>query len=170
MASSAPEFNEQIEHLIENILRSGAVTVDFVDDDHRPEPVVEGLAQHEAGLRHRPLKGVDEQQAAIGHFEDPLDLAAEVGMAWRIDEVDAYVPVPDRDVFGQDGDAALALLVVGVQDAVFGQLGGAELAALPQHLVDQRGFAVIDMGDNRNVAEFVCCLHVRSFCPQKTTV
>ena len=34
------------------------------------------------------LGGVDEQQAAVGHLQDALDLAAEVGVAGRVDDVD----------------------------------------------------------------------------------
>ena len=60
------------------------------------------------------------------------------------------------DVLGQDGDAALALQVVGVEDALaLCSFALAELAALAQHLVDQRGLAVVDVGDDGDVANVV---------------
>ena len=77
---------------------------------------VERLAQHEARLRHDALGGIDEQQGAVGHFQDALDLAAEIGVAGRVDDVDLGVAELQGDVLGQDGDAALALQIVGVED------------------------------------------------------
>ena len=71
--------------------------------------------EHELGLRHRPLGGVDEQEHAVDHAEDALDLAAEVGVAGGVDDVDP-VPLPlDACRLGEDGDAALALEVVRVE-------------------------------------------------------
>ncbi len=43
------------------------------------------LAEHELGLGHHPFLGVDQQQAAVDHAQDPLDLAAEVGVAGGVD-------------------------------------------------------------------------------------
>ena len=54
------------------------------------------------------------QPSAI--LQDALDLAAEVGVAGRVDDVDLGVAEREGDVLGQDGDAALALEVVGVED------------------------------------------------------
>ena len=65
---------------------SGAV--DLVDHDHRLVAQLQGLAQDEAGLGHGALDGVHQQQHAVGHLEHALDLAAEVGVAGRVDEVD----------------------------------------------------------------------------------
>ena len=63
------------------------------------------------------------------------------------------VPLPDhRGALGQDGDAALALQVVAVERALGHLLVVAERAGLAQQLVDQGGLAVVDMGDDRDVA------------------
>ena len=59
------------------------------------------------------------------------------------------------DVLGQDRDAALALQFVGVENAIADQLARAELAALPQQAIDQRRFAMIDVGDDGDVADIV---------------
>ena len=58
----------------------------------------------------------------------------------------------DRGVLGEDGDAALALEVVGVHDALGDLLVGAEHAALAEQRVDQRRLAVVDVGDDGDVA------------------
>ena len=89
-------------------------------------PSAQGLLKHEARLRHRALKGVDQQQGAVGHTQHALDLAAKVGVARGVDDVDLNVLVLDRNVLGENRNAALALLVVGIQDAVLDLLVGTE--------------------------------------------
>ena len=74
------------------------------------------LAQHEAGLRQRALAGVDEQQHAVDHGQAALDLAAEVGVAGGVDDVDGDRVAVGRlvvhgGVLGEDRDALLPLQV-----------------------------------------------------------
>src|SRR2546422_10683609 len=59
----------------------------------------------------------------------------------------------DRGAFGKDRDAALALQFVRVERPLGDLLVGAKRAALAQQLVDQRRLAVIDMRDDRDVAD-----------------
>ena len=61
--------------------------------------------------------------------------------------------IGDGDVLGKDGDAALALLVVGVEHALFHLLVLAEHAGRVQQAVDQRGLAVVDVRDDGDVAD-----------------
>ncbi len=89
----------------------------------------EGLGEHVAGLRQRAFGGVDEEDDAVDHLEGALDLAAEVGVAGGVDDVDLGVVVVEGGVLGQDGDAALFFEVVGVHDALGDGLVGAEGAA-----------------------------------------
>ena len=111
------------------------------------------LLGHEAGLRHRAFDGIDQQQHAIDHAQHALDLAAEVGVARRVDDVDVDAVVVDRGVLGQDGDAALLLQVVGIHHALGHVLVGGEGAGLAEQLVDQRGLAVVNVGDDGDVAD-----------------
>ena len=101
---------------------------------------------------HGALERVNEQQGAVGHLEHALDLAAEVGVARGVDDVDLDVLVLDGDVLGQNGDATLALLVVGVKDALLDLLVCAEGVRGAQELVHKRGLAVVDVGDDGDVA------------------
>ena len=98
------EVEEQLLDLGEHLVGPGVVAVDLVQHEHRRQARGNRLRQHVAGLRQRPLGRVDEQQDAVDHGERPLDLAAEVGVTRRVDEVDAHV-VP------LDG-AALARIVM----------------------------------------------------------
>ena len=82
------ELDEQVEDLVEHFVRAGVRAVDLVDDDDRAKLVLERLLEHEARLRHRPFGRVDEQEHAVRHRQHALDLAAEVGVAGRVDQVD----------------------------------------------------------------------------------
>ena len=115
------------------------------------------LAEHELGLRHRAFGGIDQQHRAVDHVEDALDLAAEIGMARRVDDVDARVLPDERGHLGEDGDAALALEVVRIHGALGDLLVVAEGAGLGEQPVDQGGLAMIDMGDDGDVAQVHGC-------------
>ena len=58
----------------------------------------------------------------------------------------------DGGVLGENRDAALALEVGVVHRALGDALVGAERAALVQQRVDERGLAVVDVGDDGDVA------------------
>ena len=139
--------------MIDDPVRSRAGTVDLVDDDDRLQALGQRLARDEARLRHRPLDGIDQQQHAVDHRQHALDLAAEVRMAGRVDDVDVRALVVDRTVLREDRDAALALEVVRVHDALGHVLVLAERSGLREQLVDQGGLAVIDVRDDRDVAQ-----------------
>ena len=100
-----------------------------------------------------PSQASTSSRIAVDHGQAPLDLAAEVGVAGGVDDVDLDAAVAHRGVLGQDGDALLPLEVAGVHDPVDHLLVGAERAGLAQHGVDQRRLAVVDVGHDGDVAE-----------------
>ena len=164
-SSLAPSSTKVSKTSLSTSFGPGVGPVDLVDHDDRPDVAGERLAEHELGLRHRPFEGVDQHQGAVGHLEGPLDLAAEIGVARRVDDVDLGRAVVDGDVLGQDRDPALAFLVVGVENALALKLGGPELAGLAEHHVDQRGLAMVDVGDDGHVADVVASDHEFSIRP-----
>ena len=85
------ERGEQIEHLVHHFRRARVGTVDLVDHDDRPQADLQRLGDDEFGLRQRTFGGVDQHQRAVDHVQDALDLAAEIGVARRVDDVDADV-------------------------------------------------------------------------------
>ncbi len=151
------ERGEQIENLVMHLDRARIAAIDLVDDDDRAQALAQRLADHEFGLRHRPFGGIDQHQNAIDHREDALDLAAEIGMAGRVDDVDARLLPLHRGAFGENGDAALALEIVRIERALHHLLIGAESAALAQKLIDKRGLAMIDMRDDGDIANIHVC-------------
>ena len=158
------EVEEQLLDVVDDLGDAGVGPVDLVDHEDHRQLRLERLAQHEAGLRQRALGRVDEQQHAVDHRQRPLDLAAEVGVAGRVDDVDRHVAVrplvPHGRVLGEDRDALLALEVHRVHDPLVDVLVGAERPGLPQHLVDERRLAVVDVGHDGHVAEVGTRLHV----------
>src|SRR5439155_27355215 len=82
-----------------------------------------------------------------------LHLAAEVGVAGRVDDVDLGVADLEGDILSKDRDAALTFEVVGVENAVATQLAFAEQTGLTHQLVHQRRLAVIDVGDDGHIAD-----------------
>ena len=74
-------------------------------------------------------------------------------MSGGVDDVDRQVVPLDRGVLGEDRDALLALEVAGVHDPVGDLLVGGEGAGLAQHLVDERGLSVVDVGDNGDISK-----------------
>ena len=91
---------------------------------------------------------IDQQQHAVDHRQHAFDFPAEVGMAGGVDDVDMRAFVSHRAVLGENCDAALFLEIVGIHHALFDMLVCGKCAGLTQQLVDKRGFAVVDVGDD----------------------
>ena len=149
------EVEEELLDLVDDLGGAGVLAVNLVDHQDHREPRLERLAEHEPRLRQRTLARVDEQEHAVDHRERALDLAAEVGVAGRVDDVDLHAAVADGGVLRQDRDALLALEVHRVHDALGDVLVLAEGAGLPEHRVDERGLAVVDVGHDGHVADVV---------------
>jgi len=142
--------------------RVGAVGL--VDQQDHRQRRGQGLAQDEAGLRQRPLGGVDEEHDTVDHGQSALDLATEVGVAGGVDDVDddlgaVGLTTVHRGVLREDGDALLALEVTGVHHPVDDLFSLGEDAGLAKHRVDQSGLAVVDVRHDRDVTEVRSSIH-----------
>jgi hypothetical protein len=74
-------------------------------------------------------------------------------MSGGIDDVDPIVPPAERRILGEDGDPALALQFVRVHDALDAPRALVQGPGLLQQAVDERGLAVVDVGDDGDVAK-----------------
>jgi hypothetical protein len=120
-----------------------------------------------AHVDHGKTTLVDQQQHRVDHRQHALDLAAEIGVPRRVDDVDVRSLPLDRAVLGEDRDAALALQVVRVHHPLGQLLVLSEDMTLPEHGVHQRGFTVIYMRYNCYVP-YIVSLHLL-FLPHKNT-
>ena len=155
LAVVGAELDEQVEGLLQRLLRVGAGAVHLVDEDDGVQAQAQRPHQHVARLGHRPLVRVHQQQHGIHHAEHALDLAREIRVAGRVNDVDQVIAPGDGAMLGADGDAALALEVLAVHDALAHLLILAEGAGAAEDGVNQRGLAVVNMRDDGQVANLV---------------
>ncbi len=147
------DVEEQFVHLVHDRSDTSIGTIDFVDQEDDRQLTGEGFAQDEAGLGEWAFGGVDQQHHPVDHGERPLHFTPEVGVAGRIDDVEPDVAILDRGVLGQNGDPLLPLEIHRVHDAISDILVDPERPGLTQHRIDQRRFAVVDMGDDGQVSQ-----------------
>jgi hypothetical protein len=120
-------------------------------------PGFERLAQHEARLGLRAVGGIHDEQHAVDHVHDTLDLAAEIRVAGGVHDVDVVILVFEGGVLRANRDALFALEIHRVHEALDLGLGlvGAEGAGLFEEAVDERGLAVVDVRDDRDVSDML---------------
>ena len=147
------EVEEKLQHLVADLERIGERAVDLVDHHDWLEALRQRLAQNEARLRLRSAKGINNQQHAIDHLHHAFDLGTEVGVTRSIDDVDRVTFPVDRGVLGLDGDALLTLEVHRVHGAFGDGLVFTVSAAGLKELVDEGGLAVINVGNDGEVAD-----------------
>ncbi len=144
---------EQFEGLIHNPIRTRARTIHLVHDHDDLVTERERLLGHETRLRHRAFDRVHQQQRAVHHRQYALDLTTEVCVARRINDVDTRALVGHRAVLGQNRDAAFALDVVRVHHALAHLFVRREGARLLEQAVDERRLAVVNVGNDCNIAK-----------------
>ena len=108
------------------------------------------------GLRLDALRGVHQQDRPFAGRQAARNLVMEVDVAGGVDQVQlvdlAVERVIDRDRPGLDGDPALALQVH-VVEQLLAKLALGDRPRLEQELVGQRALAVVDVGDDREIAD-----------------
>ena len=107
---------------------------------------------------------VDQQHHAVDHRQRALDFTAEVGVTGRVENVDVGAFPADGTVLGQNGNAALALDGIVVHDGVDHLFMLGKSAGLAQKLIDHGGFTVVNVRNDRDVADL--CTHKVSKMPR----
>ena len=156
------KVQEQLLDLMDDLLHACVGPVDLVDHQDHRQFRLKGLAQDEPGLRQRALARVHQQQDAVDHGEPALDLAAEIRVTGRVDDVDLQPAVANRRVLGEDRDALLAFDVHRVHDSLGHVLVLTEGAGLPEHGVDESRLAVVDVSHDGDVADVLSSGHGRT--------
>ena len=83
--------HKQVKNLVHDFFRAGITAVDFINDDNRPQPLCQRLAEHKFRLWHWPLSSVGKQDHAIRHPKNTLYLTTKISMAWGVDDIDPYI-------------------------------------------------------------------------------
>jgi hypothetical protein len=102
------EVEEQLVNLVNDLRDASVGSVHLVDDQDNGQMSFERLAEDETRLRQGALAGIHQQDHAVHHRETTFDLATEIRVAGRVNDVDLDVPVAHRGVLCEDRDALLA--------------------------------------------------------------
>ncbi len=163
-----PQLDKEVKGLVEGPVEVRVLAVQLVDDHDGAMAHLQSLPQHESRLRHGAFGGVHQEQDAVHHVQDPFHLAAKVGVARRVHDIDLDLLVAlgimdaDGRVLGQDGDAALPFQVVRVQHALGHLLVAAKDVGLLEQAVHERCFAMVYVRDDGNIAH-VCSFDEHSY-------
>src|SRR6266852_5830282 len=135
----------------------GGGQVDLVDDGDDLEPAIVGEVEVSEGLRLDPLARVHHQERPLAGRERAGNLVGKVHVAGRVDQVERVLPsvagrVEQAHGVRLDGDAPFLLQVHRVEDLAHGLLG-VHGPRERQQPVRQRGLAVVDVGDDGEVAD-----------------
>ena len=147
------QFGKEVECLIDHPVRARIGAVHFVDNNDDFMTGLKGLFENEAGLWHRAIDSIHEEEDAINNQHHALNFAAKVSVARGIDNIDLDTRILNGGVLGDDGDTALTLLIHTVHDALSDFLVITEGASLLEHAVQQGRFPVVNVGNDGDIAE-----------------
>jgi hypothetical protein len=150
---SVGEVQEQMLNIQQHFFWSGIAAINFVDNEHHRQVGVQRFRQHIPSLWQWAFGSVYQQQYAVNKCQRAFYFATEVGVARGIDQIDLDAPPFDGGSFGQNGDTAFTLLVVGIHDPLHQVLVRSKSSGLTQQFIHQGGFAMVDVRDNRDVSK-----------------
>ena len=150
---------QHVLELVHDRLGVGRRQVDLVEDRDEGQVLAQGEVDVGERLGLDALGGVDDEDRALAGLEAVADLVGEVDVAGRVDEVEAVGQAVARRVLEADGpgldrDALLALEVHRIEDLAR-HLARVDRVGQLEQPVGERGLAVIDVGDDREVAQAV---------------
>ncbi len=143
---------EEVKAIVECAVGITVRLVHLVEHDNRAQAEGERFGGHKLRLRHRSFGGIDQQNNAVNHRKNALNLTAKVGVAGGVHNVDPGAFPLHRCGFGEDRDTTLTLDVVAVHRALGRGLIVAVGAGLLEKFVHQSGLAVVNVCDDRDVA------------------
>jgi len=143
--------------------------IDLVQEQARHDTLGKGLTEHGLGLDGAAFNAIDNNDGAIGDTKRGGHLRGEINMAGGIDQIDkvrlqalavsGVALEMERDTGGLDGYTTLLLIGAGVGGAsVTGGLGGDDTCSGKEG-IGQGGLTVIDMRNNRHIADEVRVVH-----------
>ena len=154
---------DDVLHLLLGLGDIGGGEVDLVEDRQDLQLVLHGEVGVGQGLGLHALGGVHHQHRPLAGGQGPGDLVVEVHVARGVDEVQliglaVLGLIVELHGPGLDGDAPLPLQVHVVQQLGL-HLPGGDGVALFQQPVRQGGLAVVDVGDDGEIADIGLLAH-----------
>ena len=158
-SASSPSSSSVSVICVARALDVGRREIDLVDDGNDGEVRVAGEVEVGQRLRLDALGGVDDENGALARGQRPRHLVREVDVARRVDEIERVLlavarPVEETHGVRLDRDAALALEIHRVEHLI-DRLLGVHRAGEREQPVGQRRLAVIDVGDDGEIADAI---------------
>ena len=153
------ELDEKVDDSVDGGVEVAAF-VDFVNANDGLFIERKRFFQYVARLRHAAFHRVDEKNHAVYHGEDPLYFAAEIGVSRGVDNVDFRVFVNNRSVLCEDGNSSFFFDIAAVHDSFRHDFVASENVILLQKPVDEGGFAVVDVRDDRDISYVASDIHM----------
>ena len=157
------ERDEELQDLVHHLVDAGVGAVHLVDDDDGEEACCRALrsTKRVCGMGPSAASTSSRQPSAMDRTRSTSPpKSAWPGVSMMLIFVSPFQV--DGGVLGEDRDPALSLQVVGVQDAAPGPPGSRGRGPPAEHLVHQRGLAVVDVGNDGDVAEVHGVFHPES--------
>ena len=144
--------------LAAHLVDVGGGQVDLVDHRHDLMVVLDRLVDVGERLRLHPLRRVDDQQRALAGGEAAADLIGEIDMAGRVHQVEDVIravrgAVIEPHRLRLDRDPALLLELHIVEHLAVRHLARGQPAGGLDQPVGQGRFAMVDMGDDGEIAD-----------------
>ena len=145
-------------------VKIGVVAVHLVDDDHDGLPAGAGEFPGQLGPHFHAGDRIDHHHDRIRHVNGVLDLALEVRVAGRVQQVDLGLVEFDRHQRGGKRKRAILLIVVPVRNRVAFLNGPQTIggAAVVEQRFNQRGLARPLMARQGDVADVLACVFLHA--------
>ena len=143
--------------LLLHLVGLGGREVDLVEHRHDFVIVIERLIDVGEGLRFDALRSVHHQQRAFACGKTAVDLIGEIDVTGRVDQVEHIGlaiagTIVEANRLRLDGDAAFTLDVHGIEHLLH-HLAVGERASCLDQAIGERGFAMIDVRNDREIAD-----------------
>ena len=145
---------EEVGDFAGNFFDIGGGEVDFVDDGDNCQVLFEGEVDIGEGLGLDALGGVDDEDCGFDGLEGAGDFVGEIDMAGSVDKIEFKTLPVHLDGGEFDGDALFALKFHRIEELGL-HFALCDGASQLHHAVGEGGFAVVDVGDDAEVADFV---------------
>ena len=141
--------------LLERALEAGALTVELVHEDHARHPEVGSDLPDHLRLHFHAVDCAHDEHREVGHSQRREDVADEVGVTRRVDEVHLVAIPLERRQGEREAEVALLLFRVEIGDsgAVLDTPRPTDRTGPQQQGLGQRRLAGSRMADQRDVAD-----------------
>jgi len=164
---------EVLVSLLGVLLKLKKETIDLVEQQDGLHTLTKSLTKHSLGLHAHTLDTIDDNESTVGHTKGSSNLRAEIDVTRGVDKVDEEATaigvggernvllelVVHGDSSGLDSDTTLLLIRTSIGVARITSLCAGDDTGLAHDGIGHGGLTVIDVSDNRHVADVGLVVH-----------